>query len=212
MGVAHFLTRLATSAPHVLVVEVGGDWLTRVTVEQAITRRGWPSVHSPADADVLAVCGPSGLSTTVDATIDAVWEQMPGPRARVQVPDLGRQAAEAALDRAVEILRDLDGQARDARARPHQTPSTPAPPDTETEHAGHDEHARRRLDPFPDQRPSRRHRPGHGHQDRRQQRGHRRPVPFSCPPSARSGDAPSGVRLPRVTPGTPGTEKGRAVP
>ena len=68
MGVAHFLTRLATSAPHVLVVEVGGDWLTRVTVEQAITRRGWPSVHSPADADVLAVCGPSGLSTTVDAT------------------------------------------------------------------------------------------------------------------------------------------------
>ena len=61
MGVKTLLGRLAVRRAHVLTVELPGYWTSRVRLEQAIAARGWRLASSPADADVLAVCGaPSG--------------------------------------------------------------------------------------------------------------------------------------------------------
>lgn len=60
MGVTRLLARLAVRSARVLVVEAPGQWLTRVELEQQMLRRGWGTAWTPADADVLAVCGAPG--------------------------------------------------------------------------------------------------------------------------------------------------------
>lgn len=110
----HRLASLAVSRVHVLVVEVPGWWTTRVTVEQALVARGWPAATSPADADVLVVCGDAGVALA--AAVDQVWEQLPGPRARVTV--LSPDEVPTALERAASLLLDDDHQVADARDRP----------------------------------------------------------------------------------------------
>ena len=112
MGLRRRWVAFAVGRAHALVVEVPGWWATRVAVEQDLARRGWRSALSPADADVLIVCGePDGGLAEV---IDRVWDQLPGPRARVGAT--GREVA-AALDEAAMQLADHDGQADDARHR-----------------------------------------------------------------------------------------------
>jgi hypothetical protein len=97
----------------VLVVEVPGHWTTRVNLERAIRERGWHRALSPADADVLLVCGVPGAELA--AAVDRVWEQMPGPRVRFDVLDAAD--AEAALDRARDALLDASSLREDARTR-----------------------------------------------------------------------------------------------
>ena len=114
MGVKTLLGRLAVRRAHVLTVELPGYWTSRVRLEQAIAARGWRLASSPADADVLAVCGaPSGEWSDL---IDRIWDQLPGPRTRIDVTD--PEDVGEALDEAVGALLDDARQRADARDRP----------------------------------------------------------------------------------------------
>lgn len=109
-----WLARAATRRAHVLLVEVPGAWRVRAGVEQHVVRRGWRLAESPADADVLAVCGLPGPE--LSRVVDAVWDLMPGPRVRADVHDRGR--IDAALAQVGERLIDTAHHRQDAAARP----------------------------------------------------------------------------------------------
>ncbi|MBM0224486.1 MULTISPECIES: hypothetical protein [Micromonospora] len=113
MGLSHVLAKYAVDQAHVLVVEVPGHWLTRVAAELHIRERGWLPVSTPANADVLAVCGTSG--SEMAAVVARLWDEMPGPRARVEI-DAPHLAA-AAFDRAKAELLDVGRQQDDSRSR-----------------------------------------------------------------------------------------------
>jgi hypothetical protein len=115
MGLRQRWVASAVDRAHALVVEVPGWWATRARVERDLARRGWRLALSPADADLLIVCGEPGGQLA--ETIDRVWDQLPGPRARVAVT--GTEAVTAALDEAAMRLADDDHQRADARARPN---------------------------------------------------------------------------------------------
>ncbi len=125
------IAALALTRVHVLVVEVPGWSLTRMAVERAYTERGWSVALSPADADLLVVAGVPGHA--LGRHVDQVWEQLPGPRARIEVTSVAD--VPAAFDRAVEVLLDDEHQRQD-------THEDPAP--AEEDHAameGMDDHA-----------------------------------------------------------------------
>ena len=99
MGVSRgpgWLTRTGVRGTHVLIVEVPGWALIRIAVERAVAARGWRPALTPAEADVLVVCGRSG--DTWRPVIGRLWAQLPGPRARVDVvqPDHVLQALDLA--------------------------------------------------------------------------------------------------------------------
>ncbi|MCZ2815982.1 hypothetical protein [Modestobacter sp. VKM Ac-2984] len=108
------LSSLAARRTTVLAVEVPGWSRTRCALEQHARTRGWRLADSPADADLLVVCGRPGARLT--AAVDHVWGQLPGPRARAEVTTA--DAVPAALDRAAAELADGTVQRRDADARP----------------------------------------------------------------------------------------------
>jgi len=113
VGVSQLLARYAVRRAHVLVVEVPGRWSLRVALERQVIARGWLLAESPADADVLVVCGEPGPE--LGELVDRVWDQLPGPRVRLGLPDM--QALEGALD-AVEVeLADTASHREDARQR-----------------------------------------------------------------------------------------------
>jgi hypothetical protein len=120
----------------VLVVEVPGWWATRVAVEQDLVRRGWQVALSPADADVLVVCGEPG--ERLAAAVDRVWEQLPGPRARVMAGDDGA----AALDEAGRRLADDDRQRDDVLGRRNLAGDEPdqGPDQGDDDHGSDDDH------------------------------------------------------------------------
>lgn len=116
MGVSGALARLAARHAHVLVVEAAGHWLTRVAVERLTHARGWQLAPSPADADILAVCGSTGPELTL--ALASLWDQVPGPRVRIDVASPDR--ADTALDHAEAVLRSTTRQQADSNARaPH---------------------------------------------------------------------------------------------
>jgi len=84
-----------------------------MAVERGLTARSWVQATSPAEADVLAVCGSAGPRMSV--VIAAVWDQMPGPRTRVDV--VGSAGVPAALNAAAVALLDSDAQRSDATSR-----------------------------------------------------------------------------------------------
>ncbi|MGB3828959.1 MAG: hypothetical protein WA962_09300, partial [Ornithinimicrobium sp.] len=108
------LSRYAARRAHVFVVEVPGSWLERIRLEAALTQRGWPLAVSPADADVLAVCGwPDG---ELQHVVHQIWEQMPGPRVRLDITADQRDLL-TALDVAAAQLRDVEHHRHDAGNR-----------------------------------------------------------------------------------------------
>ncbi|WP_228389406.1 hypothetical protein [Cumulibacter manganitolerans] len=113
MGLRTWLTRGATARVHVLLVEAPGGFVVRAATERQLALRGWVAAESPADADVLIVCGDPNESFTERA--DAVFEQLPGPRARIRIPT--SQAIVGALDEALGQLRDDAAQRTAARSR-----------------------------------------------------------------------------------------------
>ncbi len=113
MGVRQRFTALPLRRLHVLVVEVPGWWSTRVATQQQLSARGWAEASSPADADVLLVCGCPGAR--LEAAVGQVWDQLPGPRSRERA-EAPADVADA-LDRAAAVLTDTDRQRRDARDR-----------------------------------------------------------------------------------------------
>lgn len=113
MGVNDALARYAGRRAHVLVAEAPGNWELRAFVERRLSRRGWCPAMSPADADILAVCGVAGPELV--AGVDLIWDQMPGPRVRIEVRDPG--SVDAELNRAAAELADTGAQRHDAASR-----------------------------------------------------------------------------------------------
>lgn len=126
----------AVQSVHVLVVEAPGWGETRMRVEAELARRGWTVASSPADADVLLVCGVPGKK--LESVCARIWSQLPGPRARVAVHTASDVAS--ALDRAATELLDEGRQQGDAGTRSHQP--VEASDETEpAEHGGNEESA-----------------------------------------------------------------------
>ena len=138
MDLTALLLRTAARRPHVLVVAVPGATDVRLAVEAALARRGWPVATGPADTDVLAVAGAPGPELA--AVIDAVWEQVPAPRARIEVRTAAHVDDELAA--AAALLADADHQ-RSAPAPVHENHDGHGGPGQhggDAEH-GHHEHA-----------------------------------------------------------------------
>lgn len=114
MGLSDAIARSASRHAHALVVEVPGSWRTRVAAERNVAARGWRLAISPADADVLVVCGEPGPGLA--EAIEGIWHQMPGPRVRVHV-HAGDEVG-ARLDEAHTGLLDTHRHRRDAQQRP----------------------------------------------------------------------------------------------
>lgn len=109
MGLTDRLLAYAAARPHVLLVEAPGGRRTRMAAQELLAARGWVQALSPADADVLLVCGTPGAQLA--ERVERVWSQLPGPRARAAV------SGEVGLQGALAQLVDLDAQRRDARDR-----------------------------------------------------------------------------------------------
>ncbi len=114
MGLSDALARSAAGHAHVLVAEMPGSWRTRAAVERAVLDRGWRLASSPADADVLVVCGALGPRLT--EAVDLVWHQLPGPRVRLAVQ--GYDDVAGRLDEARAGLLDTAQHRHDAQHRP----------------------------------------------------------------------------------------------
>ncbi len=126
---------------HVLVVTATDGVRVRLAVERTLRDLGWLVAWSPADADVLAVCGtPSGAE--IDA-VELLWHQLPGPRARVDLTATGDVAS--TLAEAASTLDDAATQtalagAADAAApgRHHEDVSSEAVDHGDMDHGGMD--------------------------------------------------------------------------
>ncbi|MGC5363495.1 hypothetical protein ACPXCE_17730 [Streptomyces sp. DT24] len=94
------LRRAALRRPAVLVAAGPGATRVRLAVERELPRRGWPTAHGPADADLLVVAGDPGTGHAEWAA--GVWDAMGAPRARVAVGAAERVAD--ALDEAHRAL------------------------------------------------------------------------------------------------------------
>lgn len=96
-------------------------------MEQAIAKRGWRQATSPADADVLAVCGTPGPALAQN--VEKVWDQLPGPRVRVAavtVDDVTEELLLAAQQLLSTDRHRLDARQRAQRPARTQTTSTDA--------------------------------------------------------------------------------------
>jgi hypothetical protein len=113
------LARAAASRCHVFLAEMPGAALARMQAERELVRRGWVQALSPAAADILCVCGDA--PEALREPLERLWEQLPGPRARVVTADGG--GVPRAFDAAQRELLDADLQEEDARHRPTE----PAP-------------------------------------------------------------------------------------
>lgn len=114
MGVSERMSALASSRLHVLVVECPGAFAVRAAVERATLGRGWRLAGSPAEADALIVCGTATAPVMVEA-VEAVWEQLSGPRSRADIAGVAGVAD--SLERLVADWRDPTRRRDDAHRR-----------------------------------------------------------------------------------------------
>ncbi|WP_434617707.1 hypothetical protein [Arthrobacter sp. A5] len=96
---------LALGVPHPFLMTTPGSTSVRLAVEKLVRERGWSEALSPADADMLVLCGQGGPEFNKAA--GRVWEQLPAPRTRIVIS--AAQAASDCLDAAAAALRDLEG-------------------------------------------------------------------------------------------------------
>ncbi len=99
--------------PRPLLVEVPGSTGLRWAVESRLRDLGWVVAVSPAEADVLVVCGAPGPELT--SAVEVVWDQLPTPRARVRVTAAAGAGPDLLVARA--RLGDVAHQRRDLEAR-----------------------------------------------------------------------------------------------
>lgn len=137
MGLTDLLNRYAARRVHVLPVELPGRWLLRADLDCRIRGRGWAVAACPADADVLAVCGIP--EPQLSEAIERIWGQLPGPRARIDVPH--RRSIDSALDHAALRLADTAHQRADASERSVQA-LPPEDEDADSSGGRHEGHPR----------------------------------------------------------------------
>jgi len=111
VGVTRALLWLSIPRPFVVVVP--GFTAVRLRVEHELRRRGWVEALTPANADLLVVCGEGGHAFA--EMIDLLWEQLPSPRAFVRI--LSPDAVARQFDEARLALRDLAAVQADAADR-----------------------------------------------------------------------------------------------
>lgn len=117
MGLRDRITELALHEVRVLLVERPGGALTRIAAERALAARGWRAAASAAAADALLCCGEPGPE--LEPLVQALFIQLPRPRARGRAEDPGEVAA--VLDQIADALRT-----RDAACSPAQDQPAPA--------------------------------------------------------------------------------------
>jgi hypothetical protein len=137
------LLRAGATRPHVLAVTMPGATAVRLAAEDHLRRRGWPEAMTPADADILLICGDP--VAPMAAAVAETWQAMPAPRAQAMA---ARPAAVAgALGEARARLADRDSQralapvgARSALLRHGRAGQQPgiSGHHTETGHGDHD--------------------------------------------------------------------------
>jgi hypothetical protein len=128
---------LRLTPPRPLVVTAPGGTAARLAVERAARVRGWQAATNPAEANLLVVAGPA-----LEPYAGRLWEAMPAPRARVNVPE--PDEVPDALDAAVRVLRDADQQ-REQAAHPAPIEHEPLP-STQPEHHGEHGHDMGRME------------------------------------------------------------------
>lgn len=85
--------RSVFSRPHVFVLAFPGAEAVRLTVERELQVRGWFTAASPADTDLLLVVAPvPDLQPGAAEVVERFWRQVPQPRARAVLTDVGGQA------------------------------------------------------------------------------------------------------------------------
>jgi len=117
VGLDTAIARLAGRYAHVLVVEIPGQWRLRVEAERVALGRGWRLAASPADADILIVCGHVGEQMA--QAVDLAWEQLPGPRARVDLTP--GEDVHSRISQGATLLLDASHQREDAAHRGEMT-------------------------------------------------------------------------------------------
>lgn len=126
---------LRAGVPHVFVVPVPGRTDVRLRVERELRERGWPDVPTPADADLLFVCGEFG--GPLDEAQRRVWTQLPSPRSRASAAAVDDVAP--ALDAAYAGLQDFNAVRADAAGRAdEEVPVDAVVPTTASAPAGHE--------------------------------------------------------------------------
>jgi len=125
------LLRWGAMRPHLLLAEVPGSTGVRLAVEAYARQSEWPLALSPADADVLVVCGRQhgALADAVDTT----WRAISEPRARLELSTPVGLSAE--LARAVAELSSVALQ-RDGAA--HREPAAAGEQAAEQSHGDMD--------------------------------------------------------------------------
>ncbi len=91
---------LRFSVPRAFVVVAPGYTDVRLGVECELRKRGWAQSLTPADADMLVICGDGGERFA--ESVDRVWEQTPAPRTSLRIVEFDTiarsfDAARAAL-------------------------------------------------------------------------------------------------------------------
>jgi len=114
VGLRNRIAALALSEVHVLLVERPGWSLTRIAAERAVAARGWRVADSAAAADALLCCGEPGPE--LSPLVEAMFAQLPPPRARGRVDHPGEVAA--VLDQILAALRADDPVPVPPRDRP----------------------------------------------------------------------------------------------
>ncbi|GAB3451517.1 hypothetical protein [Actinophytocola sediminis] len=90
--------------PRPMIVTVPGGTRARIAVERAVRERGWRPAMSPAEANILVVAGEAGA---LEPYVRRVWDSVPAPRVRVDVPE---SVDSARLTEVLAHLHDVDRQ------------------------------------------------------------------------------------------------------
>ncbi|QDZ15933.1 hypothetical protein [Humibacter ginsenosidimutans] len=106
---------LRLPVPRIFVVSAPGSSALRLAIERETRARGWVEALTPANTDILVVCGGDG-SFLADST-EQIWRQVPCPRAYVQVTTARTLAQQ--LDDAQAALRDVAALREDAERHEH---------------------------------------------------------------------------------------------
>ena len=106
MGLNGVLLRAGATRPHVLAVTMPGATAARLAAEDYLRRRGWPAALTPADADILLICGTP--VAPMAAPVAETWQAMPAPRAQATAARPAEVAG--ALEEARVRLGDGDSQ------------------------------------------------------------------------------------------------------